>query len=166
MDKTLVLIRHGKSDWSLDDLPDYDRPLKSRGYQDAYKMAERLRTYSNPPQIIYTSPANRALYTSIIFSRVLFNEFNRIEIKKEIYLASSDQILNVIQKCDNRVQSIAIFSHNPGITDLSNHFLQWNIDNIPTSGFVRLVFNTENWKEIDKRTLKSRDFDFPKKDLN
>lgn len=162
MDKTLILIRHGKSDWSLDDLPDYDRPLKYRGYQDAYKMAQELKSYQELPDLIYTSPANRALYTSVIFSRVLFHNFQRIEIREDFYLASAEQMLHVIKNCDNHIQNLAVFSHNPGVTDLANYFLPWNIDNIPTSGFVRLKFNTEDWKKIDKKNMKNKDFDYPK----
>ena len=65
--KTLTIVRHGKSDWSNYDLADYDRPLKARGFNDAYQMALRFKETGNLPQVFITSPANRALYTSIIF---------------------------------------------------------------------------------------------------
>jgi len=163
MNKTLIIIRHGKSDWSFEDLPDYDRPLKSRGYHDAFKMAQKLKKYPQTPELIYTSPANRALYTSVIFSRVLFDNFKSIEILEGLYMASAEKMLSLIHNCDNHFNSLALFSHNPGVTDLANHFLPFYIDNIPTSGFVRLQFTSDDWKELGKKNLKKHDFEYPKK---
>jgi len=163
MSKTIILVRHGKSDWSLEDLPDYDRPLKYRGFKDACKMARKLQTYAGTPELLYTSPANRALYTCIIFSRTLFQDFKRIEIREDIYLASAEKMLNLIQNCDNRYHILALFGHNPGITDLANYFLPWHIDNVPTAGFVRLEFDTEDWAKTGKRNLTNQTFDYPKK---
>ncbi|MEI9909506.1 MAG: histidine phosphatase family protein [Bacteroidota bacterium] len=40
--KTLILIRHAKSDWSTASLSDFDRPLNERGRKDAPEMAKRL----------------------------------------------------------------------------------------------------------------------------
>ena len=40
--KTLLLVRHAKSSWASDDLPDFDRPLNERGKRDAPVMAKRI----------------------------------------------------------------------------------------------------------------------------
>jgi phosphohistidine phosphatase len=36
--KTLLLLRHGKSNWNEPSLPDHDRPLNKRGERDAPRM--------------------------------------------------------------------------------------------------------------------------------
>ena len=41
--KTLLILRHAKSNWNYPDLSDYDRPLNARGKQDAPRMGEHLR---------------------------------------------------------------------------------------------------------------------------
>jgi phosphohistidine phosphatase len=163
MSKVLTIVRHGKSDWDYDSLTDYDRPLKLRGYNDAYKMASRLRKAGNPPDQIFTSPANRALYTAIIFSRVLFDAFNRIQIKEEIYLGSYRTLLEEIKNCPDSCNHLAIFAHNPGVTNLANQFINDPVYNIPTSGYVRIEFKTDKWHDISRKYLSGYIFDYPKR---
>ena len=40
--KTLLLVRHAKSDWGNPALEDFERPLNERGKRDAPAMAKRL----------------------------------------------------------------------------------------------------------------------------
>ncbi|MDX2445061.1 MAG: histidine phosphatase family protein [Bacteroidales bacterium] len=163
--KTLSIVRHGKSDWSNYDLADYDRPLKARGFTDAYKMALRYKELGELPQVFYTSPANRALYTSIIFSRVLFNQFDNILIDEDLYLASTRTILNTVMRTPEEYNNIALFGHNPGVTSFANEFISDYIDNIPTSGFVKLEFDVSLWKEIHSGNLLNYNFDYPKRQI-
>lgn len=161
--KTLTIVRHGKSDWSNYELADYDRPLKARGFNDAYQMALRFKESGSLPQVFITSPANRALYTSIIFSRVLFNDFDNIKINDDLYLASPRTILTTVREVSNSYDHIAVFGHNPGVTSFANDFISDYIDNIPTSGFVRLDFDISDWNLIKADTLKNYVFDYPKR---
>lgn len=164
MSKILVIVRHGKSDWSMDNLKDYDRPLKNRGYADGYKMAKKLSSFPSGPEMFCTSPANRALYTCMIFSRVITGDFKTIQIWDDLYLASAETLLKMIKKTDNSLTSIALFGHNPGVTDLSNYFLPWSIGNLPTSGFVRLEFDIKSWSKIHKDYLINQNFSYPKQE--
>ena len=38
--KTLLLMRHGKSSWKDQDIPDHERPLKKKGKKDSEKMTK------------------------------------------------------------------------------------------------------------------------------
>ena len=58
--KTLLILRHAKSNWNYPDLSDYDRPLNARGKQDAARMGEHLREQGLIPDRILTSSAKRA----------------------------------------------------------------------------------------------------------
>ena len=40
--KTLILIRHAKSDWP-ENTEDFDRPLSEKGFKDAEKMSHYLK---------------------------------------------------------------------------------------------------------------------------
>ncbi|MGB5457997.1 MAG: histidine phosphatase family protein, partial [Gammaproteobacteria bacterium] len=42
MSRTLILLRHGKSDWNTDD-DDFDRPLKKRGKNASAMVGEWLK---------------------------------------------------------------------------------------------------------------------------
>jgi phosphohistidine phosphatase len=41
--KTLLLLRHAKSDWDDPSLRDFDRPLAARGKRDAPEIGKALR---------------------------------------------------------------------------------------------------------------------------
>ena len=60
--KTLILVRHAKSDWT-ENTDDFDRPLNERGHQDAPKMAKFLKSEEVKIDVFVTSPAKRALTT-------------------------------------------------------------------------------------------------------
>ena len=55
--KTLYLVRHAKSDWSNDNLPDFERFLNKRGVENAQEMAERFSNYQQIPELLISSPA-------------------------------------------------------------------------------------------------------------
>ncbi len=165
MDKILTIVRHGKSDWSYDGLADFDRPLKARAYSDGYRMAGILKTMEPVPDLLLTSPANRASYTAIIYSRVLYGNFEKLKINEDLYLAGARSILNIVRNCGEDVAHLAIFGHNPGFTELANSFLKEYLENIPTSGFVRLTFRAGNWSDISQDALLDHRFEYPKKDL-
>ena len=81
MAKSLHIIRHGKSSWDFEGISDIDRPLSPRGINNAYLMAKKLSERKVVPDLFMTSPANRALYTAIIFSRVMKFPYEKIVIE-------------------------------------------------------------------------------------
>lgn len=59
---TFLLVRHAHADWS----PDENRPLSAQGSKDAVRLADTLAKY--PVDVIYSSPATRALQTITPFA--------------------------------------------------------------------------------------------------
>ncbi|MFO7827306.1 MAG: histidine phosphatase family protein [Bacteroidales bacterium] len=160
--KELFIVRHGKSSWDHADISDIDRPLKERGINDGYMMAQRLLTKKLVPTKILSSPANRALHSATIFARVLQHPYQNIDIEEDIYFADQLTMLNLIKQTSNQFESLMVFGHNPTFTDLANHFLTSKIDNIPTTGIVWLKFESDSWQEIDKNKPLEHFFDYPK----
>lgn len=163
MYKQLFVIRHGKSTWENEKIQDLDRPLKERGINDGYKMAEQLLAKSNIPDLIVSSPAIRALHSATIFARTFKYPSDSIVINNGIYMAGTHEILELITQTNDNINSLMIFGHNPTFTDLANYYLSDPIDNLPTTGIVGLTFDIKSWQEIDKKKLKKWFFDFPKK---
>jgi phosphohistidine phosphatase len=62
--KTLLLMRHAKSDWDADYGPDHDRPLNDRGLRSAQLMGRVLADEGLVPDLIITSTAVRAWRTA------------------------------------------------------------------------------------------------------
>lgn len=160
--KTLYLVRHAKSSWQYEDISDYDRPLKGRGIRDAHLIAQYFQEEQSDPQVLISSPATRALHTSMIFARALNYPFSDIQVHDDLYLASSEQFLKYIQELDDRIESVMFFAHNPTITHFVNHCVERSITNVPTSGVVCLHFAEESWKNV-KYQAELLYFDYPKK---
>ena len=65
--KTLILVRHGKSSWEYS-VDDKDRPLKERGVNDGHLISEEFKSQNaSTIDAAFSSPANRALHTGMIF---------------------------------------------------------------------------------------------------
>jgi phosphohistidine phosphatase len=159
--KTLFIVRHGKSSWDLETVADIDRPLKDKGIKDAYDIAGRVKIKKQIPQRILSSPANRALHTAIIFSRVLEVQEEEIIISEGLFHTDPAGIINIIGNTPVHIDSLMIFGHNPGFTSLSNILSNLSLSNVPTSGLVKLVFETDSWKKIGRKNLVEESFDFP-----
>ncbi len=163
MSKILHIARHAKSSWDYEDISDIDRPLNPRGINNAYLMARRFTENYQLPDLLITSPANRALYTAVIYARVLKLAWDRIVLNENIYMGYAEEIIKIIKSTDNKHDSIMIFGHNPTFTALANHFIKDQIDNIPTAGIVSITFKENEWKKIGKVPPQKVYFDYPKK---
>ena len=162
MAKTLVIVRHGKSTWEYEGVSDYDRPLKETGIFNSQSIAQKIKEKGINPDLIVSSPANRALHTALIFARELLYPLDKVVINSILYGESEKEILGLIKNTDNQFNNLFIFGHNPVFTDLPNLFLKQQIDNLPTSGVAILQFETTSWKDISKKMLKSETLFFPK----
>ena len=161
--KQLFIVRHGKSSWEYENVDDIDRPLKVRGINDAYAMAKRLEARNKKPQLIISSPANRALHTATIFARILNYPLLNLRLNEIIYHGSEDDILQLIKDTDDSVSTLMVFGHNPMFTDLANLFLKDKLDKLPTAGIASINFKTESWHDIDTDNVSTELVDYPKK---
>ena len=67
--KTLLILRHAKSSWKEQDLPDHDRPLNKRGKNDAPRMGKLLKDEDLIPDLIMSSTAVRAKKTAELVAK-------------------------------------------------------------------------------------------------
>ena len=160
--KTLLLVRHAKSDWGNAGLDDFDRPLNERGKKDAPAMAERFLDKQIKIEAFISSPAKRAKKTASIFASAYKHDKDNIIFKDELYGAPENVFYDVITAMDNKFDSIAVFSHNPGITDFANLLTTTKIDNIPTCGVFAIKAECSKWSEFKDAKKEFWFFDYPK----
>ena len=84
--KKLVLLRHAKSSWDFN-VSDKDRPLTERGIDRVKMISIRSSKILSGADLIFSSPANRALHTACIMINSLGLSFDKIVLKKELYLS-------------------------------------------------------------------------------
>ncbi|MCX2584220.1 SixA phosphatase family protein [Pedobacter sp. MR22-3] len=160
MAKQLLLVRHGKSDWGNLDLKDFDRPLNKRGKENAPEMAERLLKRGFKFDLMVSSPAKRAKSTAKFFAEAY--QFDQIQFEASIYEANTQALLKVINSLDDDANTVIMFGHNPGFTDLANALSDADIYNIPTAGMVLISFPFDSWAMVSKGTGDLVFFDYPK----
>lgn len=164
--KQLFIIRHAKSDWGDFNLKDFDRPLNARGHRNAPEMVARFVAKDLKPEIIISSPALRALTTAKYFASGWELEANRLTTNASIYDANTKTLLRVINEFEDQFQNIAVFGHNPGLTDLVNYLTDEYIANMPTCSVVVIEFPFDEWKLISGDTGSLKLFDYPKSGLD
>jgi len=147
--RTIVLIRHGKSSWEYD-LSDRERPLRTRGKNDAKLVVNEFIQQSKAPKLIYSSPAKRALNTCEIFIKSLNVPEESVHIVEELYDFGGENVINFIKNLPNTSNEVMIFGHNHAFTSISNTFGNKYIENVPTSGLVKISFDITSWEDIKK----------------
>ncbi|MES1215745.1 MAG: histidine phosphatase family protein [Bacteroidota bacterium] len=160
--KQLLLIRHAKSDWDDPSLSDFDRPLNPRGKRDAPVMATRLKDKKIKIDAFVSSTAKRAKKTATIFAEEYNAKKKNIILLDELYAAEANVFYDVIKNIDDAFDSIAIFAHNPGITDFANELADVRIDNIPTCGVFAVKVATSHWADFKDAKKEFWFFDQPK----
>ena len=155
--KQLILMRHAKSSWDYE-VSDKDRPLLQRGINDAHLVSKTFKAHAPKLDFIYSSPAIRALHTSMIFVRNLDYDLAHFRVDKSLYDFSGDSVQRFVEQLDNGLEAVAVFGHNYAFTSLANAWGDQYINNVPTAGLVHITFGVDNWSKISKGTTKQMVF--------
>lgn len=151
--KQLYIIRHAKSSWEAP-LRDIDRPLNSKGIQDAHLVSTCISTLLPKSFIVWSSAAKRASETALIFAQNISFPFESIIFREDLYTFDEKQLEQIIKSCPNYYDNLILFGHNEAITNFVNKFGNIFIDNVSTCGFVNITFDTTCWKNIEKGITK------------
>jgi phosphohistidine phosphatase len=160
--KNLLIIRHAKSSWDSFTQQDFDRPLNDRGNRDAPVMAKRLLKREVEIDAFVSSPANRALSTATYFAEAYGKKHKHIIQVESLYHAEVNVFYKVVDELDDDFKTVAIFSHNPGITEFVNSLTNTRIDNMPTCGIFAVKAGIKSWKDFSAAEKDFWFFDYPK----
>jgi phosphohistidine phosphatase len=161
--KTLLLLRHAKSDWGTPGCDDHERTLAVRGRAAAPKMGASMRERGLRLDLVLCSTAVRCRQTLELLGDVV--EGIQASIERELYLASGTRLIGRVQRLDDSVNSVLLIAHNPGMADAA-HMLAGGGDKkarnelaekFPTAALAEITFDTRHWNAIGPSlgTLKS-----------
>jgi phosphohistidine phosphatase len=153
--KTLILIRHAKSSWESN-LPDKLRPLLPKGIINTAKVAHACVEFLPEMFKIISSDAVRTRETARIFCKEINYDFQKIEFTDLLYTFEYYDLVKFIKNIDNLNDNIIIFGHNFALTDFINQHSDFELDNLPTSGVVKIEFEIESWQNLEKGKLKQK----------
>jgi phosphohistidine phosphatase len=149
--KQILLLRHAKSSWEDSSLQDFDRPLSSRGINDAPLMGKFMRKSKNKPDQIISSTAQRAKETTNLALNGMKKDESIITWNEDLYYGSRSDYLTAIQSADESTERIMIVGHNPKIEDTAGALIGGSkIANlrIPTAALVCLNTYAIDWKQV------------------
>jgi len=145
--KTLLLMRHAKSNWDDASLRDFDRPLAERGRRDAPRMARALVALDSAPDFIVSSPAARARET--IEAVIREGELTApLEFNEGIYDASPGVLMRIVQRLPDEHRRVLMVGHNPGFEDLLAR-LSGERGRMPTAAIACIEFQVDRWDDIE-----------------
>ena len=161
--KTLYLARHAKSSWKYPKLDDFERPLNKRGRKSAPFMGEVLKGLKASPDLIISSPANRAATTARIMAAQIGYSLEKIQYSEAIYEFSESALIRVVKHIDDAFKKAMLVGHNPALNGLANYLGDHPVSNIPTAGIYCLDLDISSWNNIRENCGKLKFFEYPKK---
>lgn len=161
--KTLIIIRHAKSSWADIGEKDFDRPLNERGKTDAPEMAEKLLASNIKIDAFVSSPAKRARKTCKAFMEVYSKDKKDMILVEDLYNATVATFYSVTANLKNDLTSVALFSHNPGISSFANSLCKnVDVDDMPTSAVFAVQTDINDWKDFENAEKMFLFFKYPK----
>lgn len=142
--RTLILLRHAKSDWSGNEA-DINRPLAKRGRRQAPEAGRWLAANIDRVDLAVVSPATRARCTWDLASTEL-EVLPQTRIDDRVYAASGSELLGVVRELSDDVGNVALVGHNPGIEELVSLLIgEWVP--MPTSALA-VISLTSPWSTV------------------
>ena len=162
--RKLVLVRHGKAEpWAY---TENDRPRKliTRGIKNAEFMSEILKEKGIAPDALISSDAERSVKTAQIFAETFATPKEKIKQLKWLYEdVLTDDFVQLLQSSDDSKETIFIFGHNPWISTVAHNMTSNFSSVMPTCSYAVIEFPTDSWKEVEARTGKAVQYEYPKK---
>lgn len=144
--KQLLMMRHAKSAWGASYATDFERPLNRRGRRDAPRMGAWLLQSRIMPDLILSSPAERARQTVAgLVERLGYG--GEIAWERRIYAAHLDSLLEVIGEIADVYASVLLVGHNPGFSDCVAALTRTPVQ-MSTAAIVGIELAVDEWSAI------------------
>lgn len=150
--KTLLVLRHAKSDWGADFGHDLTRPLSKRGWKSAAVIGRFLATVGQVPDLVLCSPAVRARQT--VERAVASGEWDcPVETSGILYHAvGANAIVDELQSLRDAERTVMLVGHEPTSSDLIAHVVGGGNHRLPTAGLARIETDATQWRELGRST--------------
>lgn len=145
--KTILILRHAKSSWKDDNLPDHDRPLNKRGQRDAPRMGRLITEFDLTPTRILSSTAVRARTTAEAVAEACGYQ-GSIEYHPSLYCDGAGYYVEALRSFPVDVERALIVGHNPDVEILVRVLTGEGVT-MPTAGLAHVEADIEDWRRLD-----------------
>ncbi len=143
--RTLVVVRHAKSDWSGDE-PDHDRPLAKRGLRQLPESAAWIAEHHPDVDLAVVSSARRAQQTWAIVAEALASTGStsgpEVRTDDRVYAAWGRDLAGLVRALPEAASTVVLVGHNPGLEELVADLTGEGVE-LPTSAVAVLAFDEE-----------------------
>ncbi len=147
--KRLVLVRHATAVETGPRGSDFHRRLKKRGRREALLMAERLATMASAPDLLLSSPADRALETARVFAERFGVGETAIEQREQLYGGLlAEEFMRLVRTLDDRHQCVFVFGHDPSFSEFAGLLAADFNELIPKAGYVVIDVPRRTWRTL------------------
>lgn len=129
-------------------------------------MAKRVKEKGIELDHLISSPAKRARKTAKYFAEEFGFKKDDIKLVEELYEATQAEFFHTIKDINDKYNNVALFSHNPGLTDFVSSLTNVRVDNMPTCSVFALQIKTGNWKDFVNAEKNFLFFDYPANPLD
>ncbi|MBT6150345.1 MAG: histidine phosphatase family protein [Gemmatimonadetes bacterium] len=144
--KTLLIMRHAKSDWSTARQEDVDRVLNKRGRNDLPRMGRAIAATA-PPERVLASSAARARETAEGVKAFLPGV--QIQYEDGLYLASPKALHDTLAREGHQAETVMMVAHNPGLEQWIGELCGAQVA-LPTAGLACIDFGASDWTRINR----------------
>ena len=157
--RTLMLLRHGKTEDSRAGHRDDARRLTPAGEQQAAELGDHLRREHVQPDVVLCSSATRARQTVQALGLKA-----RVEVTDRLYQAGGDEILALIRDLDDDIEHVLVGGHSPALPavaqeladpDTSDPEALGTLERHFPAGALATLSVDGTWSELDHASLLS-----------
>ena len=139
--RTMYVLRHTKSSWDDESLPDYDRPLATRGVRDGKRLAKHISQADIRPDVVLCSSARRSQQTLAFVAGSLGAP--AVRMLDELYGADVADVFALVHALEDEFASVLIIGHNPCLAELAQVESKF-----PTGALATLRWDAEHWEDV------------------
>jgi len=145
--KTVLLLRHGKSDWASDTGADRDRPLAKRGERAARTMGQLLSRAGLVPDAAVTSPAARAR-TTLELAMKAGGWVCPVQVSEALYGESPQAVIDEIGRQSDEATTLLLVGHEPIWSEMVGLLVGGGRHRVPTGALAAVDFEVEAWADV------------------
>ena len=145
--KSVILFRHGKSDWQAPYGNDHERPLAKRGVEAAMKMGKFLFEKNQVPELVISSTAVRAK-TTVELAINSAKWTSKLVLERGIYGGSPDFLLELIHSQDDVYNSICLVGHEPNFSFFISRASNQDYIHFTTANMAKINFDINMWSKL------------------
>ncbi len=157
--KRLLLLRHAKAVPAGSGIEDHERELMPRGREDAPKLGRHIEEEGYTPDLILASTSRRTMETVELVTEELKGA-PRVDYLEALYLAEPEVILSVVRLAPDKMKTVMVVGHNPGIEQVATLLAREPVkrrerdrfdrieEKFPTAALAVLDFDVARWRDV------------------